>query len=591
MSLEDEKRRLISEVYQVVLQSERYDVFIDVWEDYFMKVLSSQENIDLPAELASDVEVGKLGTLEVEDSEITSHFERAFGLLEKMGRTIGRPLTAQEIVDRKQQPAVMISKNAKIEALNEAAQQLFGAPVTIDDLSPIFYEDTIDNVRQFLKSFGRDRGQNYTFFLDTNLSEGQKNKQAEDYLFIARPISLVTDDTPRLLVFALQMNWNRTVEEFLEDLYGLTSKELWIVREVCSGKTLKELADLSGRSILTLRNQMKSIQSKTDVNSQIDLVQKILTLANIMEKHSLQTVTRTCLELPSRRDIPVAGKRLMPVYFIGPEKGRPVLFIHGMLDGVAVNKKVLDALQEFDIRLVAPVRPYFDDSPPAYTAKTAPEEFAQDLKYIIEALELGPLPVMGHMAGSVYAFAAAAYLPKKICGIFNVSGGIPIITHNQFYGMASRQRVFALTALFSPKIFSTIIRFGVSEIDNGNECSVMKALYGKTRLDRQIVEGDNTISSVVFEGYRFTVTQGHKAFETDSYHVTRDWSAYVELARQPTILVHGRHDPVVTIGTVQDFEKRCPDTRLFEIEDSGQLIFYHRPRQVLSQLEGLFVNP
>jgi pimeloyl-ACP methyl ester carboxylesterase len=115
----------------------------------------------------------------------------------------------------------------------------------------------------------------------------------------------------------------------------------------------------------------------------------------------------------------------------------------------------------------------------------------------------------------------------------------------------------------------------------------MKALYENAPLDFAIARRPE-VFPVLCDGYRLTVAQGHKAFEIDAQEVVRDWSNYVEGARQPITLVHGRHDPVVRIDTVRDFARRnAPRASLREVEDEGQLLFYTRPDLVLDCVDAL----
>jgi DNA-binding CsgD family transcriptional regulator len=54
--------------------------------------------------------------------------------------------------------------------------------------------------------------------------------------------------------------------------FGLTGQELNVALKIAEGMTLREIADIRGVSIHTVRNQLKSAMSKTDSRRQADLV-------------------------------------------------------------------------------------------------------------------------------------------------------------------------------------------------------------------------------------------------------------------------------------------------------------------------------
>ncbi len=187
------------------------------------------------------------------------------------------------------------------------------------------------------------------------------------------------------------------------------------------------------------------------------------------------------------------------------------------------------------------------------------------------------------MAGSLYAFAIAGRLRHRITSIVTISGGVPIISLKQFTDMSPRQRVVAWTARFTPRLLPTILRAGIAQIDSGDRESFMNALYKEGTVDRELVRNE-AVSIAVQEGYSFAVAQGHRAFEVDSRHVTRNWSEYVDAVIQPVALIHGTHDPVVSIQSVRDFSTRHARIELTEFDDCGQLVLFQRPAEVFNQI-------
>ena len=151
--------------------------------------------------------------------------------------------------------------------------------------------------------------------------------------------------------------------------------------------------------------------------------------------------------------------------------------------------------------------------------------------------------------------------------------------------MSSRQRVVAWTARFAPALLPTILRAGIAQIDAGGEENFMEALYAESPLDRVTLENPS-IRAAVTAGYHFAVAQGHRAFDVDSVHVTRNWSEFVEGVSQPVTLIHGRHDPVVSIESVRNFTGRYENFSLLELESCGQLALFQEPETIFQTLAG-----
>jgi len=52
----------------------------------------------------------------------------------------------------------------------------------------------------------------------------------------------------------------------------LTSKELSCLRSICSGKSLKRIADENGHTISTVQTRLRRIMAKLDVKNRVDLI-------------------------------------------------------------------------------------------------------------------------------------------------------------------------------------------------------------------------------------------------------------------------------------------------------------------------------
>lgn len=52
----------------------------------------------------------------------------------------------------------------------------------------------------------------------------------------------------------------------------LTAKEMSCLRSICSGKSLKKIADENGHTISTVQTRLRRIMGKLDVGNRVDLI-------------------------------------------------------------------------------------------------------------------------------------------------------------------------------------------------------------------------------------------------------------------------------------------------------------------------------
>ena len=570
-----EREQLITEIYEVVLKPERYDRFMTLWDEHISVALNNLD--ELKNTSPSDDFLN--------DPELESHFKRAHEILERLGREGSGAATPQSYGEQNIHPTFFIASDGQIIDANSAAMDIIGNAKSLEDIALHTQSSDLKKLEKLVTKLNHSQSLKQVNILRMNVGTKDNKGQRREQLFLARPMKFQREGPVLLCIYAMNIVWSDELRQILLDAFCLTKSEMEIAEGLCSGKSLAQISSERNRSIHTIRTQVKSLIQKSGTSSQADLVRVVLTLAsfdNAKDRRSALSLKR--LDAGRRIEVKVGNNLMMPVHIIGPENGRPVLFLHGMLDGAAVSKAVGAMLQRMDIKLIAPTRPSFGDCPPAYNITTAPEEFAGDLQLVMDELNIKSAPIIGHMAGSIYAFAAAAILEQRISAIVSVSGGVPIKSAQQFKKMSPRQRIVAWTARFTPTLLPSILRSGISQIDNGNEENFMNALFLKGSCDRQATENLN-IRAAIHAGYRFAVAQGHRAFEVDSRQVTRNWSSYVDATRQPVTLLHGVHDPVVAIDTVRDFARSHNRFKLIEHDDAGQLIFYQKPEAIFSIVE------
>ncbi|MGY6707793.1 MAG: alpha/beta fold hydrolase [Rhizobiaceae bacterium] len=548
---------LIHSVYQIALEPQSYDIFMDHWDNHVGRAF---EELSVLQEKS-----------EFDDPEILAHFNTAFGILEELGRRPQDPLR-----DGKG-PRLLVDRNGAIVWRNSVAAKTLGlsANARIEDLAPLMHDPATARrlVAEMPPLANGDGSGNRLLRVD--LDTGTLH-------LLARPIT-DREGQALILIEPLLGEWTPEMNELLCSAFGLTEAETAVAEGLAEGLTPAELAERRGVSILTVRVQIRSLLAKTGAAGQTDLMRLLMSVGRVVDR------TLDTDEEPNRPAVCIIQKgRQVPVELFGTPSGIPVLFLHGMLDGCSTTPAIEHALTRHGLRLIAPTRPSFgtaaaDGGP----ITSAPQRLAEDVEGLLDRLRLKQVALLGHMAGGLYAFAVAARLGSRVAGIVNVAAAVPIVSNSQFSTMSRRQRLVAYTARYAPSALPFVLRAGIRQLDFNGERDFMTALYETSPPDLAVIAEKDVFRSLG-RGYRFTVAQGHKAFETDAYHVVRDWSALAEASDVPVHLIHGRHDPVVNARSVEDFAERLGErAALTMLEDCGQLVLYKSPDMVCAAVAAL----
>ncbi|MEP1768375.1 MAG: alpha/beta fold hydrolase [Sulfitobacter sp.] len=559
------KNELIESIYRIALEPQTYDSFMGHWDGFILDQVSKLNT--LQADASSDVSA-------LDDVEIANHFAIAMQLLEQAGRP---DTTAKDDTPRSSVPQLLFNKDGRLVWHNNVARTVFriGHDPKLADF------DLSQNHREDVLALLAGQTTSRVVLVTIPPEDGSAA--------IPMAFQASTASPQELLFIASQVgqNWPKSMNSLLTKGFSLSTSEIDVCELLAQGQSLSEIAQTRASALGTVRTQIKKILQKTGCSGQVQLMGLLHSTMRLAEGDAPSTTS--VAKAPDRvLNIQLSG-RMMPVETFGDPNGTPVIFFHGMLDGSAMTDRLRTLLHDHSFHLISPVRPSFGTAAPDEDGpiQTAPERFGRDIETLIERVGIKKPILLGHMAGAVYAYAAAARLGSRAQGLLSVSGGVPLVSSTQFASMSVRQRIVALTARYAPRVLPFVIRAGINQLDHEGERQFLHSLYQNSPCDMRTV-ADLEIRDIILSGYQLTIAQGHRAFEIDSYHVVRDWSSFVTDGDQPIELLHGAHDPVVSIASVRAFQTQHSNrARLTELKDTGQLVLYDQPDELIAALERL----
>jgi pimeloyl-ACP methyl ester carboxylesterase/DNA-binding CsgD family transcriptional regulator len=544
---------LIQTIYEVAVDPHVYDRLVDLWGKHLMDSLGENPLGDEGADGPSD--------------EISQHLLRSFEILDRLGRSSQPSATSTP-----ERAELHISPRGRILSCSPLATETLGAEAGAELLNLSMSAETTTRLKE-------------------ELSGKQSGNPGEVYVFFAKgdkhPYPMVRElaRDGGFVLAGLHSRWTEDHDQILQQMFGLTQAETRVARELLTGASLRDIAETTGRSVDTLRTQVKAIRRKTYTANQQQLVRMMTGLEALIKTGSSGALPGS----DNTHIFTLPDGRKMAYQIFGPAQGRPCLFLHNMLNGPNFTPGVLHDLHRLGLRFICPIRPGFGISDMDPVSKKhpgkAPDRFATDMVSFLKHLGCARVLAIGHMSGALFAFRLAQLHPDLVQGIFNISGAVPITEMRQIRSMHYRQQVMALTARFTPRMLPSLLRAGIAQIDAGGVEGFLNALYRPGSPDRALAERPEH-RDTLFTGFRQIVQQGHWSFAVDSHNVVRDWSRYCTSVTQPVVLVHGAADPVVSLASVQSFASRMGFS-LHSYPDVGQLVLYQETYDVLQRIASL----
>lgn len=562
---------LVESIYRIALEPQTYDSFMGQWDSYISARIE---------ELNALRTAGDTSEATSNNPEIETHFRIAAQLLEQMGRPEPETARAQGNAN----PQMLVDTSGRIVWASTAATHLFGLS-TSSGLDALALEEpqarALRDMAAGLRPALPDNAPDLPAPLLVNIRT--VGPEVRVIYMVARVLP-EQHGSDVLLISKIAPDWPAAMPRMLRDGFALSASEIEICELVAEGLTPAGIAQARASALATVRTQIKKIMAKTHCTSQAELVRLLHSVMRVADDGA--RVGTEPWSMADKVTSVLLPDRSMPVEHYGDPNGYPVVFFHGMLDGNTMPQAFQDGLRQHNLHLICPVRPFFGTATGAEgPVRTAPERFGQDVAQMIRDMGLKKPILWGHMAGILYAYGAANVLPAgSVRGILGVSAGVPIVSPAQFSQMSRRQRLVAYTARYTPQILPFVLRAGIRQMDNKGEWAFMQSLYENAPHDAPLVKDPETRDLIV-AGYKFTVRQGHRAFEIDSHNVVHDWSALVDGSNVPVRLLHGETDPVVSAESVREFARRRGNRVSLEVlQDTGQLIVYKHPTRVIEEL-------
>lgn len=567
---------VIDRLYEVAVNPMRYEELLDHWEAMIAPQRAATANESGAPALGVDA--------------FTGHFLRADKVLDRFIAESQNDTPQAMIAQIRQTAALAVDKSLRLIAVNAAAAQVFGVTsgAHLRELPLVAGEAAMLTAQA-------DR------LINGNAHEPVilRLRMAETDRLMVVHLRFVTpaDQPPFVILLSSQVQWPAAFGDMLHTAFDLSPAEIEVVRALTLGQSLSDIADARGRSIDTIRAQLKSVMGKTETRSQSELVRLTLStmdIAQFSEDAAAQTPETSqgfdTLEPRPFQTMKTADGRRLDYLILGDPAGKPCFFFpldYGLVRWPASAEA--EAARR-GIKVIVPVRPGYGQSTPLPKGVPYVVQLADDMRALLDHLGIERLPLVTLGGDSFIAIAFHAAYPERLTGLICCAGVLPLTRAEQYERMDKWHRFILAGARYTPHLLPFMVKAGFALARKLGKRGFVNAVYGKSPADVATFGIDEVYEAIVC-GSEVALSEGHSAHDAFSReviaHETTNWTAEVAALRGsvPVIFLNGSQDPQVPPATLAEYQSDHDwiDFRIYP--DAGQLLFFLKWRDVLPLIE------
>lgn len=562
---------VIDRIYEVAVDPSRYEELLDHWE----AMMAARRLVD--------------GTADPRLRQFAGHFERAGQVLNRVVAEPDATSPAAMLARIDRVAAFTADRNLIVTGVNEAAVQTLGvttgAGVTDLALGP-------GEAGYLAGQIGRMFGANREGPVVVRAHAARADRIVVLHLRLVRPEAAA----PFVIAVTSELGWPAGFSEMLATAFDLTPAETDVVRVLAEGQSITQIADGRGRSVETIRAQLKAIMGKTETRSQAELVRLTLSTMELAQfsEQATRHLTDTSkgfgtLEPRPFRHIVLPDGRRLDYLVLGDPDGRPVLYFpldYGLCRWPASAEA--EAARQ-GIKVVVAIRPGYGQSTPIPRRAPYVAQIVEDLVRLLDHLNIGQVPLLTLGSDAYLAIALHAAYPERVRALIACGGVLPLDRPDQYQRMDKWHRFILAGARYTPSLLPFMVKAGFALARRLGKRGFIHAVYGNSPADIATFEDPEVYEAIVC-GSEVALSESHSAHDAFTREViaqeTTDWTEEIAALRGaiPVHYLNGLQDPRTPAETLAE---HCADYPWIDFRihpDAGQLLFFLKWRDVLALL-------
>jgi pimeloyl-ACP methyl ester carboxylesterase/DNA-binding CsgD family transcriptional regulator len=561
----DHRAEIVERLYDVAVDPIRLEELLEVWEARAAPLRDS--------------------AIPLEDPEIEAHMARATVFLDRYEAAQDSGVKRSVLEDIPRSAAFLSDGGAAVAGCNRAAGVAFGIREGGPFASLPFEAEDRELLSGVIRKVAGRKGEKLVTLRIRSTITGSP------VILRVTPVEGGTG-RPLALVVSTELVWPEGFEATVQEAFGLTQAEVEIVRGVALGLPLRDIAEGRGRSLETVRTQVRSVLAKTETHSQAELVRVVLGLMDVALAPfggEAGLPVRGGLEPRPWRELRGAdGRRLTWIEF-GDPKGAAVLYMHldfGLTRWPAAAERAALAR---GLRVIVPVRAGYGRTEPLPKGSDHLAGVVRDYAAVLDHLGLKGAVVLPLGADLRFAMALANARPDLVRGIVGAACQLPVRTPAQYERMDKWQRFILANARYAPKVLPFLVQAGFSLARRLGKEAFFRQVNGGSPADMATFARPE-VKAAMLEGSDICLAKkwsAHAAFTAECIGSEKDWSAVVREVAVPVVLLQGDQDPQSPAPTIRELAAEYPQLQVSFLPNTGQLLFFAEWPQVLDQIEAM----
>ncbi len=572
---DQDRNQAIDRLYDVALDPERYETLLDVWETA-VGPLRAQADFTAPRLL--------------DDPMITGHFERASEFLDRVDLSSQVDDVQSILAPFGKVSAFVLDDTLTVQAVNSAATERLSLHQNSSLADLAVHSEDLEAIGRTVRSLLQNAEQNTTVLRARARKKGH-------FVVLRFQRCQTLKGTPLVLAASSEVGWPEGFNDILRRAFNLTGAETDVVQSLVECCTVSDIATQRGRSIDTIRAQVKSILSKTETHSQVELVRlalSVMDMANLTLNTQLEPrlISKGYSTLKSRdyQRLTTPDNRRLDYLVLGAPNGKPILFLpldYGLVRWPASAEA--EAIKR-GWRVIVPVRAGYGSSDPLPKRCDVDDILIQDTMQILKAEKVKRCPIVSMGSDSFYGVQLAKLYPETFTALIACAGVLPMTKREQFERMEKWHRFILAGAKYTPHLLPFMVKAGFLLARKIGKRGFIHAVYGNSPADVDTFENPEVFEAMV-TGSEVALSETHSAHDSFSRMLLGrqnvDWSADVDALKGqlPIFFLNGTHDPQVPNATLEDFKQDFDWIDYHVYDDAGQLIFFRHWQDVLKILE------
>ena len=549
----------IEALYQAALSPGEYEEFAVEWDRYLAGVEPDSDDAE----------------------KLLRHIDQAMSILDRLHPASRESFRDTDLVSREAGPAAVIDATGYILNANEHWRAEMNGETLWEAVDDSYEQEAL---RQEIRSLHEISEPRSGFARITEADTGNS---------VGVSIRRLREDnggnqSPTYLVRTSHAVWSDRVGEVLGDEFKLTPAELALLKQMALGNSFSKIAEMSGRSLDTLKSQSKAIYRKMNVTGREDVVRVSLQLHLLLHGEApKRQITST---KPDQGYVQLSDGRRIAWTLRGAVNGQRFIFLHGMGLGHAMTEAFIRTLRKKNLTAICLDRPGYGRSDPPSNWRRTVEEWKEMFPAILQHFELETVAIVSHTSGVLYGCAAASAHPERVLGVCALAGGAPINDPSVLSEYPNQIRILSRTARLSPKALRFVLSSSAAfyRSEKGRQ-RLIERTYGGIPCDSRALKNQE-IRQLVHDGMGLVDSGGYDGFVGDGLRIFGDWTDEIRQMQCELHYVLGDEDPICPVTRAQSLAQRFEHVRVTSLQGAGQLLHHTHPDLVMSAVVQSFAQ-